>query len=172
MKPNDFPTPALDFAPVAECDWAEYSETPPTFVRDVHHRGRRLLGVKYERKAQAMLTDRYGAAYMASQWVRFRSVDDPRVRWCQPDGVLVDQGASTLTIVEIKYSHTEVAWWQLFRLYRPVLERLFAGHGYEFRCVEVCRWFDAAIRCPVKPRLREDIANVRPGEFAVNIWSP
>ena len=115
----------------------------------------------------------FGERYMPSQWVRFRSPDDAgKIRWCQVDGVLVDEGSKSLTIVEVKYSHTETAWWQLFRLYRPVLERLFVGYVYEFRCVEVCRWFDAAVRCPQPVRLRQRVEDVRPDEFAVHIWNP
>jgi len=161
--------PPLDFLPITSCDWAEFSEIPPAFLRETKRRGRRLLGVKYERKAQAWLAGMFGSDYMPSQWLRYR---DPqgRIRWCQPDGVYVDRSEKSLTIVEVKYSHTATAWWQLFRLYLPVLERLFDGHGYEFRCVEVCHWFDPAVRCPVKPRLRDSIVNVKPDEFAVHIW--
>lgn len=110
---------------------------------------------------------------MPSQWVRFRSAAEPdKIRWCQTDGVLLDRQSLSLTILEIKYSHTATAWWQLFRLYLPVLERLFDGYGYEFRCLEVCKWFDPAVKCPQRPRLCEDITTVKPGEFAVHIWSP
>jgi hypothetical protein len=171
VKPSDFPTPPLDFNPVTKCTWAEYSDTPPEFIRSVRRRGRRYLGIKYERKAQAHLRDVYGDCYLPSQWVRYRGAADDRVRWCQPDGVLVDRSAMALTIVEIKYNHTEVAWWQMFKLYLPVLEKLFEGYGYEFRCVEVCKWFDPAVRCPQKPKLRDRLENVQKDEFAVHIWS-
>ena len=130
-----------------------------------------MLGIKYEAKAQLELVGRYGHDYMPSQWIRYRS-GDGRIRWCQPDGVLVDRGTKTLTIVEIKYNHTANAWWQLFKLYLPVLERLFDGHGYEFRCVEVCKWFDPAVQCPARPRLRDSLESVQTNEFAVHIWSP
>lgn len=171
-NPNESQTPPLDFIPVSRCVWAEYSEQPPEFLRVTKHRGRRLLGVKFEKKAQAHLCGVYGDDYLPSQWIRFRSTDNGgKIRWCQPDGIIVDKQGHALTIVEIKYSHTEVAWWQLFHLYLPVLEKLFDGYGYEFRCVELCKWFDAAIRCPQRPRLCEDLNAVKPGEFAVHIWS-
>ena len=110
---------------------------------------------------------------MPSQWVRYRSGDDAgKIRWCQTDGVLVDQSAHTLTIIEVKYNHTEVAWWQLFRLYLPVLEKLFDGHGYEFRCVEVCKWYDGSVRTPTPTRLCADLADAKPGVFNVNIFNP
>lgn len=163
-------TPPLDFLPLISCDWAEFSETEPNFIRQVKRRGRRLLGIKYERKAQGHLSSHFGTDYMPSQWLRYKGPDG-RIRWCQPDGVYVDRAFKTLTIIEIKYAHTATAWWQLFRLYLPVLERLFDGHGYEFRCVEVCRWYDPAVRTPVPVRLREDITQAKPGEFAVHIWN-
>lgn len=129
------------------------------------------MGVKYEKKVHGVLGDRYGTDYMPSQWIRYRSHDE-RVRWCQPDGVLVDRKTKTLTIVEVKYNHTALAWWQLFRLYLPVLERLFDGHGYAFRCVEVCKWYDPAVRTPAAVRLRDSLENVKENEFAVHILSP
>lgn len=166
--------PPLDFNLVTHCSWAEWSETAPEFLGvPIRRRGRRLLGIKYEKKVHAHLSSVYSDRYMPSQWVRFRSSDDGgKIRWCQTDGVLVDPVARILTIVEVKYSHTELAWWQLFRLYLPVLERLFDGYGYEFRCVEVCKWFDPAVRCPVQPRLREHLEDVKAGEFAVHIFNP
>lgn len=163
--------PPLDFLPVDNCEWAEFSETPPAFIAPQRRRGRRLLGVKYERKAQTWLSGIYHNRYMPSQWLRYRG-GDGKIRWCQPDGVLNEPETKTLTIVEIKYSHTETAWWQLFKLYLPVLERLFDGYGYEFRCVEVCRWYDPSVRCPQPVRLRDSLDNVRTGEFAVHIWNP
>ncbi len=172
MNPNESLTPPLDFIPVTRCVWAEYSAEPPEFIRATKRRGRRLLGVKFEKKAHQHLSRLFADSYMPSQWIRFRSADNGgKIRWCQPDGVIVDKQAHALTIVEIKYAHTEVAWWQLFRLYLPVLEKLFSGYGYEFRCVELCKWFDGAIRCPQRPRLCEDISNVRPGDFGVHIWN-
>ena len=164
--------PPLDFEPIDACVWAEYSETPPTFIREVHRRGKRRAGILYEQKAQREFRDQFGDRYMPSQWVRYRRGDDGRVRWCQPDGVLLDPARRSLTIIEFKYNHTENAWWQLFKLYLPVLERLFDGQGYEFRCVEVCKWMDPAIRCPQRPRLLDDVEKCEVGDFGVHIWSP
>ena len=130
------------------------------------------MGVKYETKAQAMFGSRYGARYFPSQWLRYSTPDDPRIRWCQPDGVLFVPWANAITIIEFKYSHTEVAWWQLFQLYTPVLRRLFAKEKYEIRCCEVVKWFDPAVRAPQRAKLREDIEAISPGEFAVHIFNP
>ena len=171
MNRPDLIPPPLDFTPLTQCEWAEYSEQAPAFIRPTRKRGRRLQGIKYENKARAAFADRFGSAFMPSQWIRYRG-EDGRIRWCQPDAVLHDKPSHSLTIIEFKYNHTDVAWWQLFRLYRPVLECLFNGYGYEFRCVEVCRWFDPSTRCSVRPQLREDVLDLKPDVFNVHIWNP
>lgn len=170
-QPNKCLTPPpLDFLPLAHCEWAEFSDVAPDFIRDVRRRGRRLLGIRYEKKCQAWLKEQFGDDYMPSQWLRYRSTDG-RIRWCQVDGVLRIREQHALTVVEIKYNHTDLAWWQLFRLYIPVLERVFEGHGYEFRGVEVCKWFDPAVRCPQPARIRDTLTDTAAGDFSVHIWS-
>jgi hypothetical protein len=168
---NEFPIPPLDFTPISDCEWAEFSATAPEFIRDVKRRGRRRLGQKYEAQVHAWLKDKYGDDYMPSQWLRYKGADG-RIRWCQTDGVLRIRDEHALVVVEVKYNHTDLAWWQLFRLYIPVLERVFHGYGYEFRGVEVCKWFDCAVRCPQPPRLRDSLAETKAGDFSVHIWSP
>lgn len=163
--------PSLEFTPITHCDWAEFSADPPQFLRPTKRRGKRLQGIRYENRAREAFTARFGTDFMPSQWVRYRAADG-RIRWCQTDGVLLSREHHRLTIIEFKYNHTDLAWWQLFRLYRPVLERLFEGYGYEFRCVEVCQWFDPATRCTARPILCEDVANVMIDGFNVHIWNP
>lgn len=165
--------PPLDFHPITECTWAQISDQPPEFVRDQpRRRGRRLLGIKYEAKAQDALGERYGRRYYRSPWLRYKTQHDPRVRWCQPDGVLFTPETNRITIIEFKYNHTELAWWQMFRLYKPVLERVFEAERYDIACCEVVKWFDPAAKMPMPTKLRARIDDAAPGEFAVHIFAP
>lgn len=162
----------LDFLPVQVCDWAELVDEQPEFIHRPIRRGRRLHGIKYEAAGQVWLLGKYGEAYTPSQWIRFKADGQGKVRWCQPDGILVDAAHRLLTIVEFKYQHTDIAWWQLFRLYRPVMERLFSGRGFSMRCLEICKWYDPATVTPQKPTLCKTVEAVQPGEFGVHIWKP
>lgn len=164
--------PPLDFIPVQVCDWAELVTGQPEFIHRPIRRGRRLQGIKYEAAGQVWLQRHYGAAYTSSQWIRFTADGQGKVRWCQPDGLLLDVVHQTLTIVEFKYQHVDSAWWQLFRLYLPVMKYLFLGRGFTMKCLEICKWFDPAQPTPQKPTLCKSVDAVQPGEFGVHIWKP
>jgi hypothetical protein len=71
--------------------------------------------------------------------------------------------------VEVKYSHTPEAFFQVEHLYVPVL-RAFIGDSYwRIATVEVVKWYDPSTRFPVRPVLRENLEDVKVGEFAVHI---
>ena len=91
------------------------------------------------------------------------------MRFCQTDGIILDTASKRITLVEVKYSHTPQAYWQMENLYIPVLQAAFKGLGYTFLTVEVVKWFDCAIQCPRRPVLRERIEDAKPGEFVVHI---
>lgn len=164
--------PPLDFIPVQDCQWAELADGQPEFIRRHAYRGRRRQGVKYEAVGQVWLKDQFGANYTASPWIRFRADGEKKIRWCQPDGLLVDAEHRTVIIVEFKYQHTEAAWWQLFRLYLPVVSRLLAGRARQMSCIEICKWFDPIVQAPMPPKLCQHVLAVQPGEFGVHIWKP
>lgn len=166
------PNLTLEFEPINVCDWAEHSQEPPSFIRPTRYRGARARGVKYESKVREHLARKYTGRCYPSQWIRFRADGKERIRWCQPDNIIVDEGEHVLTIVEVKYQHTDAAWWQLFHLYRPVVSRLFHGLGYDVRCVEIVHWFDPSVRCTEKPYPCPSLEDVRPGAFNVHILNP
>lgn len=77
-----------------------------------------------------------------------------------------------LTIVEIKHSHTSEAYRQLWELYWPVLQSIFPLGLWEYRFLEIVRWYDPQTYFPGKHRLRKCIEEVRPHETSVLIWNP
>jgi len=142
-------------------------ETPP-FIREHKRTGRRALGVRYERKAQAEFYERY-PGFLASPWFHYQ--DREGDKWCQCDGLIINPWQGHLSIVEVKYQHTETAYEQLFKLYLPVVLALFGGL-YRIGCVEVVKWFDPAIITPQPPMLCKDPDIAPPGKFNVHIWRP
>lgn len=119
---------------------------------------------------QAWLQASLGDGYIASPWLRFNLRETgSRHHWCQPDGLLLDPYAGLLTIVEIKYQHCADAWFQMNRLYGPVLRRMFPAPEWKFATCEVVKWFDCAVQTPEVPKLRDCPSKARPGEFAVFI---
>ena len=74
--------------------------------------------------------------------------------------------------MEIKYQHTSDAWWQVMKLYYPVLRNVFPEDLWYYRMCEVVKWFDPAIRFPTETRLTPDPAELHDGDFGVHIWKP
>jgi len=108
--------------------------------------------------------------YIASPWLQFRLRESgSRVHWCQPDGLYIDPHRGQITIVEIKYQHCADAWFQMNRLYGPVLRAMFAPREWQFATCEIVKWFDCAIQVPEPPKMRDSPLAARPGEFAVFI---
>ena len=163
--------PPLDFIPVQTCDWAELVQQQPEFIHRPIRKGRRLLGIKYELAGHVWLQAQFGDKYTPGQWVRFKADGQDKFRWCQPDGLLLDSEHKIVTIIEFKYQHTDGAWWQLFKLYKPVVAKLL-GPDYQIRCLEVCKWFDVAIRPTQRVVLCKSVDSVQAGDFGVHIWKP
>ena len=60
------------------------------------------------------------------------------------------------TIVEIKYNHCALAWWQLYKLYLPVISKIF-GSDWTYSCCEVVKWFDPQTNVPEEVCMQKDI---------------
>lgn len=100
-------------------------------------------------------------------WIEFQEKCSRRVRWCQPDGLLLDPFTGRAIILEVKYQHTADAWWQLTHLYLPVLAALLPG--WKFPLVEICKWYDPATSFPVAPRMLADPLEAREDLLGVHI---
>lgn len=105
-------------------------------------------GLRYEENVQRTLLA-LDHRYLASPFVRFS--DDSGQRYCVPDGVL--DSAAGFVVYEVKFQHTADAWWQLRKLYQPVLEKL-----KPVRVVEICHIYDPATPFPEPVQLSLDLA--------------
>lgn len=128
----------------------------PPALRKRKYTGRRLQGVRYERRVHEYLASLYGDGYVASPWLKFFA--EGRWRWCQPDGLVLAPATGRITVVEVKYQHTSDAWWQLRHLYLPVLAQIFPPALWRFDVCEVVKWYDPAVVFPERVVLAHEPA--------------
>lgn len=97
-------------------------------------------------------------------------------RYCQPDAIVV--GDREIVLVEIKLVHTRRAWFQLFQLYRPVVQRWTdlegIGQGVEWRHIEMCARHDPTQRIPgpLKQLDMQEDWYLDEDELGLIIWNP
>lgn len=112
-----------------------------------HNEGRTYAqkeGLRYEQKVHDVLGAIYGSDYTPSPSILYR--DRRGLHRAIPDGTL-RIGANLLVVIEVKLTHTERAWWQLIRLYVPLLSRLVPP-GTRIAPVEICRSYDPSVVLP------------------------
>lgn len=148
-------------------EWVRPSERPQFLQEPQRRTKRQRQGISYERLVHSKLQDQHGLNYIAGQWWRYST--GGRVRFCQTDGILLVPEKRMLVLIEVKYSHTVDAFWQLENLYVPILKKFLQQSNYVLATVEVVKWFDPAVRYPRQPRLLEHILLARPGVFSVHI---
>lgn len=110
-----------------------------------HYTRAQRLGLAYEERVHDILSSIYDVDYRAHPALVFE--DRRGYRRAIPDGIL--KLGRTLVVVEIKLTHCERAWWQLRRLYIPLLSRL-THEDVIVRGVEICMNFDPDLRWPDK----------------------
>jgi hypothetical protein len=151
-------------------DWAAFAANAPHFGgRKNRSSPAQKAGLRYERKAQVYLEEMYPNNYVASPWIVFRLRHEPMVRWCQPDGLVVDPQESKLTIIEIKLRHMAEAYTQMTGIYDPVIRKIFPPN-WRIRHCEVVRYYDPDSLFPVPVQLVTDPLMTPAGRFAVHIW--
>lgn len=138
------------FYPASGVIFAQFTETKPKFTETPLNLFTRAQkeGLRYEKKAHDYLKGLLLAEkntnfeLMLSPWIMFKTKHDSfeRIRFCQPDAILISADRSRIILCEIKYQHTNEAWKQLRLLYEPVLRHIFPLAS--IACIEICRWFD------------------------------
>lgn len=129
-------------------------------------------GLRYEAKAQIWLQDRLGIAYHVAPYLHFRDGPTMEARTCIPDGIYFGVDGSAI-VFEIKSQHCPEAWWQLRRLYQPVLKEL--GRVRHVAVVEVTRSLDPMM--PFPEPIHQIASLVEwvqgpPDTFGVLVWRP
>lgn len=156
------------FRPAGRVLRAEFSVSP--HVRKKRYTGRRLEGIRYERKVHEHLELLFPESYVRSPWLKFYPAGEGW-RWCQPDALVIDPRAGRITIVEVKYQHTPDAWFQVKHLYLPVLQEIFHPQLWEYDFCEVVKWYDPATLFPEPVVLAHEV-NMKHKHFKVHIYKP
>lgn len=150
---------------------AGFAAKPPNFAKQKKRRcGAAGKGLKYEEQAKKYLERKLGDEFVPGPWMVFKN--DFGERWCQPDGLWIDPVRGRITIIEIKYAHSVAAWHQLWQLYMPVVKAAFDRAPWEYRAVEIVRWYDSTLNFPGPANLRPSLIKAEPDETAVHIWNP
>lgn len=142
-----------------------------TYTRATGRTTAQKTGLRYEEKVQRALLDYFKPPreYLAAPFIHYS--DDRGYHTRVPDGIATIDGVKY--ILEIKLGHTEVSWWQLERVYRPLVEAYY--HTFPVRVCEICRSFDPMVSFPSKFRRLESIdelPSLGKGEFGVLRWKP
>lgn len=125
----------------------------------------RELGLRFERK----VLDEIGADFpIFWRQPKVRFFDDSGMRLCIPDAVARE--GDDIIVIEVKIQHMPEAWWQLERLYRPVLETHFKPR--RLRALEIVQSFDPAMPFPISVEVFETIASFKDSDvpFGVVVW--
>jgi len=100
-------------------------------------------GIAYERKVKQWLKEQRPNVELGP-WFTFRSGLNSQARYCQPDAIEMVDGS--LYIYEIKLRYSVDAWWQIMRLYHPVLAAALRP-THIFSTI-ICRVFDPTVVTP------------------------
>lgn len=143
---------------------------PTDYARALGRTDAQRTGLRYEEKVQRALLDRFEPeAYWSAPHIHF--CDNSGHRTAMPDGLLTLDGIKY--VFEIKIGHCAQAWWQLERLYRPLVEQYY--HSFEVRVCEICRSFDPAVSFPATIKRLEsldDLSSLGRDDFGVLTWRP
>jgi hypothetical protein len=130
------------------------------------------LGLRYEKKALVHLLQELDENVSFHPAFKFQSANAKFPQYAIPDALYLSKD-NVLTIFEIKLKHTADAWYQLKRLYLPIVEKAYPGFAGRINLCEVCANFDTSIRLPsieMVDNLQQWTAAHR-AAFGVYLWS-
>lgn len=137
----------------------------------VHQRrsGAQRAGLVYQRRVGKLLP-LFGAHWnvVHGPWYAFTDASSGR-HYCQPDFILVPLDGGPSVVVEVKLRWTSDAWWQLRKLYQPVLRKASSSEGSVPRVLTICRSYDPAVCIPEEVILISSLEEVQEGSFNVMV---
>ena len=102
----------------------------------------RRAGLRYESAVKKFLKQELLGVKFG---VWFSYDDGITHRKCQVDALY--ESGRVVTIIEIKHHHTSDCWWQLRKLYEPILRKYYRS-GQDLNLLEICKHYDPAISFP------------------------
>lgn len=113
-----------------------------------------LAGLRYEKKVKEWLALELRPWFEEGVWFEYH--DYSGMHYCQLDGLSLDPVSQTAILFEVKLRWCADAWWQLCRLYAPVLRVAFPTTS--FIPVVITRTYDPAIVVPSPPVIVSSLA--------------
>lgn len=118
----------------------------PFIGRRVRRSAQQRAGKAYEKRvAQFLYRSAWAGAVLHSPWFAYTDAG-ASVRFCQPDFILDKGRGQEAIVVECKLRWHPDAWWQLTRIYLPVLR--WALPGRELIPLCICGSYDPSIPAP------------------------
>lgn len=96
-------------------------------------RGVKRKGIKYEKAVLEWVTpqlEELNCTVYRSQWLSYRKPRHVRRNFAQPDLYAVSESTEIGYIVEVKLTRCAKAWYQLNRLYEPLLQDMYPGRSW------------------------------------------
>lgn len=124
------------------------------------------LGLAYQRKITKWIQEGDCSSWTVRPGVWYCYHDPLRRRFCQPDILLIDESSKCMVVVEVKLRWSCAAWWQLSKLYIPVLRRVF---GPEWTLIPLCvtKSYDPSIAVLDEVKICDDLFDTSPSSFNV-----
>ena len=127
----------------------------------------RNWGLDFEARVQSALVDRWAGVYCPAPRITFS--DATGFRLLIPDGLFTFP--ECLVIAEIKSSHCPEAWWQLEKLYRPVLKASPHWGAFPIALLEIVKSFDPSMPFPGEFELMESLEGMKDwGESPIHVF--
>lgn len=165
--------PPRRFRPAGEILSAQFVDPPPFVIPRRTKNKARANGIRYEKKAHAYLLREFPNECIVGPWIKFYSKGKAKAFYCQPDALILDIRRGTIAVIEIKLKHTSDAWWQVRRLYLPVVQFIF-GDAWTYTAVEVAKWFDPHTKFPERFEFVDracDLSLLPPDKFHLHLWN-
>lgn len=125
-------------------------------------------GLKYEKKALEHLESVLAPSGTLIIEPCFRFSNGHRSRFCFPDALLALADRTFDILIEIKSRHTYDGWWQLRKLYEPVVAKALQR---SMKLLEVVKSYDPGVRLPEdNTRVLENVADVITSNAPYNIY--
>jgi hypothetical protein len=157
------------YLPLLGVSAAWQSEEQPYAGRRTRNSAAQRAGLAYQRRVGEFLAGRDSNwRVLSSPWFAYCDWGGGKRRYCQPDFILADDSNSTAVLVEVKIRWTPAAWWQLEKLYLPVVRASKRWENLLLLCIS--RGYDPAIPAPAEPHFVDDVYQCKPEQFNLLIF--
>lgn len=137
----------------------------PFAGRRVRRTAQQRAGKAYEaRVGKLLFGGSWPGSILRSPWFAYTDAS-PGVQFCQPDFILDKGRGAEAIVVEVKLRWHPDAWWQLERLYLPVLRHGLPGRELHSLCI--CGSYDPAVAAPGPVVVVRNLSEANPTQFSV-----